>query len=81
MERFDFRGHGERTGHVLDEVLDMEYPLPIGQDEIGDHSCRRDDKHEEVADGSVASGRAEVHGKEKFCLFDAVAQDRVGECL
>ena len=31
MERFDFRSHGERTGYVLDEVLDMEYPLPTGQ--------------------------------------------------
>ena len=81
MERFDFRGHGERTGYVLDEVLDMEYPLPIGQGEIGDHSCRRDDKHEEVADGAVDSGRTEVHGEEEFCLLDAVAQDRVGECL
>ena len=81
MERFDFRSHGERTGHLLDEVLDMEYPLPIGQGEIGDHSCRRDDKHEEVADGAMDSGRAEVHCEEEFRFFDAIAQDRVGEWL
>ncbi|MFR7876455.1 MAG: hypothetical protein ACLU4J_08715 [Butyricimonas paravirosa] len=41
-------------------------PLSTGQDEIGDHSCRRDDKHEEVADGAVASGRMKFTAKKNF---------------